>query len=274
MKTINKQMVINLSKRHPFIKKLLFYYYCYLKKDLYPPPLFNYVGGEQFQELGQSYFDFLVNHGGVKPEHKILDIGCGIGRVAFHFIDYLNENAQYEGFDIVKYGPQWCNQKIARKYTVFTFRYVDIYNKEYNKNGKINANEFVFPYESGFFNFAFASSVFTHMLPDAVFQYLKQIQRILVDDGVFFGSFFILNPESEKYMKNSRFNFKRLNENYGVLSEENPEEAIAYNESYLKALFQASGFSIIPPIYYGEWSGRQGLVGGQDFILLKKSSAG
>ncbi|MDM8541020.1 class I SAM-dependent methyltransferase [Desulfococcaceae bacterium HSG9] len=266
-----KQRLIELGKQNKLILRLLFYYYCYLNKDLTPPQLFNYVGGEEFLRLGKGYFDLIKNHGGVKPDHKILDIGCGIGRVALHFIDYLDENGRYNGFDIVKYGPKWCNYKIARKYPGFAFRYVDIYNKEYNKNGTLNADDFIFPYKSNSFNFAFATSVFTHMLPDAVSHYLKQIQRVLVSDGIFLGSFFILNPESEKNMPHSRFNFKLVNKHYGVINKENLEEAIAYQESYLNKIFIASGFSVISPILYGGWSGRQGLVGGQDIILLKKT---
>jgi len=268
-----KQKLIELGKQNKLILRLLFYYYCYVKKDLTPPQMFNYVGGEEFVEIGKGYFNMMKDHGGLKPHHKILDIGSGIGRVAMNFIDYLNEDGQYEGFDIVKYGSRWCNAKIARKHSGFNFRHVNIYNKEYNKKGNVDGENFIFPYSNDFFDFAFATSVFTHMLPDAVRQYFRQIHRVLNQDGVFLGSFFILNAESEKLMSDCKFNFKRVHKNYGVMNVDNPEQAIAYKEEFLEKIFEKVGFSIIPPVYYGGWSGRKGLVSGQDMLFLKKTSA-
>ena len=38
---------------------------------------------------------------GLKPEHRVLDIGCGVGRVALPLTRYLTSGT-YDGFDIVK----------------------------------------------------------------------------------------------------------------------------------------------------------------------------
>lgn len=48
--------------------------------------------------LGQMQFDYLVKHG-LKPEHRMLDIGCGNLRAGWRFIDYLH-TGNYYGIDI------------------------------------------------------------------------------------------------------------------------------------------------------------------------------
>ena len=72
-------------------------------------------------------------------------------------------------------------------------------------------------------------------------------------------------------MPNSRFNFKKLEDPYGVIVEDNPESAIAYEEEFLKKIFSKAGLKIIHPIHYGTWSGRESDVGGQDIIVAEKS---
>ncbi|WP_371785027.1 class I SAM-dependent methyltransferase [Streptosporangium subroseum] len=48
--------------------------------------------------LGQMQFDYLARHG-LKPEHRMLDIGCGNLRAGRLFIDYL-DTGNYYGVDI------------------------------------------------------------------------------------------------------------------------------------------------------------------------------
>src|SRR5271155_5374682 len=47
------------------------------------------VIGGLWDELGQLQFDFMVREG-LKPHHKLLDIGCGSLRGGIHFISYLD----------------------------------------------------------------------------------------------------------------------------------------------------------------------------------------
>jgi len=265
---LNKLM--ELGERIPFLHQGLFKYYCYFNKELIPPQLFNYVGGSEFLKIGKGYFDYMMQFCNVQPNEKISDVGCGIGRVAIHFIDYMNEKGHYEGFDVVKKGVNWCNVKIAKKHPNFSFKHVNIYNKEYNQRGSINADDFIFPYEDSFFDFAFATSVFTHMLPDAVLHYLKEIHRVLKTNGRCLISCFILNEDSKRSMLNSRYNFKKVEDRYGVMVEDNPESAIAYEEEFFEKIFSKAGLNIIHPINYGTWSGREADVGGQDIIVAEK----
>ena len=44
--------------------------------------------------MGKLQFDYLVDHG-LKPDHYLLDAGCGPLRGGVHFIQYLEEGHYY-----------------------------------------------------------------------------------------------------------------------------------------------------------------------------------
>lgn len=47
--------------------------------------------------IGRTYFDFIVRSG-VRPEHHVLDFGCGAGRIGIWLIPYL-QRGHYVGVD-------------------------------------------------------------------------------------------------------------------------------------------------------------------------------
>lgn len=55
------------------------------------------VGG-QWDELGELQLEFMIAQG-LRPEHRLLDVGCGALRAGIRFVDYL-QPAGYYGIDI------------------------------------------------------------------------------------------------------------------------------------------------------------------------------
>lgn len=51
-----------------------------------------------YLDRGQEFLDFLVRYG-MKPEHRLLDLGCGVLRGALYFVPYLNKG-NYVGTEI------------------------------------------------------------------------------------------------------------------------------------------------------------------------------
>jgi len=91
---------------------------------------------------------------------------------------YLHEKGAYDGLDIVKQGVDWCNKHIHRRHPNFNFHHADIYNKQYNPNGKLRATDFRFPFPDDSYDFVFLTSVFTHILVDDVEHYTDEIRRV------------------------------------------------------------------------------------------------
>src|SRR5437867_6142389 len=54
-----------------------------------------------FARSGETLVERLVELGGLRPDSKVLDVGCGIGRLAVPLTRHLGETGSYDGLDIV-----------------------------------------------------------------------------------------------------------------------------------------------------------------------------
>ncbi|MFN2513704.1 MAG: class I SAM-dependent methyltransferase, partial [Pyrinomonadaceae bacterium] len=172
---------------------------------------------------------------------------------------YLSEQGSYLGMDIVKSGVDWCTEKYTSKHANFKFQLIDVYNDLYNPEGKYKAAEYRFPFPDEQFDFVVLNSVFTHMLPAEVENYLSEIARVLRTGGRCLISFFLLNGESLRLVELGRSNIN-LSHKIGparAVSREKPELAIGYDENYVSGLYENCGLKIRQPVSYGSWCGRE-----------------
>ena len=63
------------------------------------------------------------------------------------------------------------------------FAHADIANALYNPGGSVRASDYRFPYEDASFDFAFAISVFTHLVQDDAANYIAEAARVLASGG-------------------------------------------------------------------------------------------
>ncbi len=245
------------------------------RDDLTPPRGLVFVGFGDFKKSGELLLDQIKKTVTLQPCMSILDVGCGIGRLAVPLTRVLNEEGRYEGFDIVKSGIDWCNKNIKSKFPCFNFIHIDLKNDLYNLKTDKEAKNFVFPYNDNQFDLVILTSVFTHMMPEDVKNYLKEIFRVLKKDGKCFVTFFLLNDEIKSSIENrDYFNFPFKYDNYRLMDSSVKEANIAYEEEFLvKDLFSNNKFRV-ERIDYGWWSGksRESSLGYQDTILLSREN--
>ncbi len=258
------------AQRRSALFRFLFMLYCRCGRSPRPPQVLNFVGGKDFDRLGRAHFRNICAIAGATPEDRVLDVGCGMGRVALHFASYLSERGRYAGFDIVQLGVDWCSARIARKHPHFKFTHADVYNKEYNPRGSLDAATFRFPYDDQQFSLVFATSVLTHMLPDAALNYLHEIARVLEPGGRSVVTFFVIDEMSRRSMTAGNLNFQQTDSGYWTTVPDNPEAAIAFEEKQILSMYERAGLEVHLPLHYGDWSGRDGAVGGQDCVLASK----
>ncbi|PWT99346.1 MAG: hypothetical protein C5B53_05475 [Candidatus Melainabacteria bacterium] len=242
--------------------------------DLIPPASLDFVGNGSFKEIGEQFKSIFIEHAGLKPHERVLDVGCGIGRMALPLTKYLDHSGEYVGFDIVKVGIDWCEQNITPRYPNFKFQLLDIYNRSYNPVGTLSAESCKFPYESNYFDFIFLTSVFTHMLPEAMENYLSEIARVLKPEGRCLITYFLLNRDSRALMLTGTpaFQFGSANVPYALASEESPEFAIAFDEDRVRQLYDKFSIELIEPVHYGNWCGRTNFLSFQDIVVARKKS--
>src|SRR5512135_3633735 len=64
---------------------------------------------EDFKQNAEEYLRIYRDVAGLRPDERILDVGCGIGRKTIKLTKYLNKDGIYEGMDIVRSGIEWCS---------------------------------------------------------------------------------------------------------------------------------------------------------------------
>ena len=243
------------------------------RDELTPPRGLVFVGFGDFKKSGEILLDQIRKVINIQPQHYILDVGCGIGRLAVPLTTVLNEEGRYEGFDIVKIGIKWCNKRIKPKFPNFNFIHIDLKNDLYNLNTTREAKNFIFPYKDNEFDLVILTSVFTHMMPEDINNYLKEIYRVLKQGGKCYVTFFLLNDEIKPRIENRNyFNFPFTYDNYRLLDNNVKEANIAYEENFLVNTLINNNKLSVENIYYGWWSGRskENSLSYQDTIILSK----
>ncbi|HVF50857.1 MAG TPA: class I SAM-dependent methyltransferase, partial [Pyrinomonadaceae bacterium] len=128
------------------------------------------------------------------------------------------------------------------------------------------------PFPDRHFDFVVLNSVFTHMLPDDVENYLSEIARVLKVGGRCLISFFLLNEESSALIESGRSTLL-LRHQFGpcrALDPDTPELATGYEMAFVSALYEKNGLHIRQPIHYGSWCGREDFLSYQDLVLGDK----
>jgi SAM-dependent methyltransferase len=246
------------------------------KNTLVPPPELMHDGPQSYKEFKQNGDEFLrhyVTLCDLKPHEHMLDVGSGIGRKTLPLVGYLNERGRYDGLELVKSGVEWCREKYTTRYPNFRFHLIDVHNALYNPAGRYKATEYRFPFEDEQFDFVVLNSVFTHMVPEEVENYLREIARVLKTGGRCLISFFLLNQESLRLIEMGKSSFPLRYKIGPALAqfEATPEAAIGYYEEFVNDLYKQCGLMIRKPIYYGWWCGRERFLSCQDQIVAFKN---
>ncbi|MGY5128345.1 class I SAM-dependent methyltransferase [Streptomyces nigrescens] len=127
---------------------------------------------ERWLALGEMQFDYLAEHG-LKPGHRMLDIGCGNLRAGWRFIAYLDAG-NYYGIDI---SPDIL---ISAKQTLTTYELQDkLPHLTITQDLKL---DFL---PSAHFDVVHAHSVFSHSPLDVIDECLAHVGRILAPGGFF-----------------------------------------------------------------------------------------
>jgi SAM-dependent methyltransferase len=194
---------------------------------------------------------------GLQPEHRVLDVGSGIGNLALGLIGYLRGG--YDGVEIHKEAVEWCQRAITPHHPQFRFHRADIVSRAYNPHGGVPAGAYRFPFPDHSFDFILLASVFTHMLPDQVEHYMAEIARLLKPGGVCVASYFLLNDESRAGVEAGRsFMTFDVPHTSGVCRLHNqavPEAAVAFEETFVRAIHQRVGLRVRDLRRGGWWSG-------------------
>jgi SAM-dependent methyltransferase len=188
---------------------------------------------------------------------------------------YLAPGSRYEGFDINPVGVRWCRETITPRHPNFRFQLADVHNAYYNPAGSQRAADYVFPFDDASFDFVFLGSVFTHMVPEEVDNYLGQIARVLRPGGRVLATFFLLDEVAEAGIGAGRavYDFRFARDGHRVVDADDPEYAVAFREWDVLDMVARHGLELLPPVHHGGWSGRRGTESFQDIVVAARPGA-
>lgn len=230
-----------------------------------------FVSVEHFLNSSFQNFGELLRFTGIHPGSRVLDYGCGHGRIAIPLSAFLNApHGRYRGVDT----DGACigrNQEVFADYANFSFEHVNLFSTMYNKDGSkfetLAGKDF-----GGPFDLAFLFSVFTHILPEDCDLLLETLCAQLTPDGELFSSWFLLNEDTERAIKAGETS-RKFSVEYGAARIDHPkvpEGAVAYYEADVLDRFARAGLVDVR-IIYGDWRGKQGNKVWQDIIVAKVS---
>lgn len=235
---------------------------------------------EEWFRWGEEWSMLLRVYGQIRRDSSILEIGCGLGRIAFPLRFILSSEGSYDGFDIRRNKIAFLERNFHKAYPNFRFVWANIHNTYYNPQGSIKSLDFRFPYSDATFDIVYAASVFTHMLPDTTAHYFRETARVLKPGGRALFSFFLLDNYRPGQPRpfgfaNPAFNFDHSFDNYGdtfaTVVPSNPEQMTAYRLELLERFAADAGLSLAQAPLPGIWSGTVDTwVSTQDLVVFSK----
>src|SRR5215471_8692344 len=199
---------------------------------------------ELFVRSGEQTLNEIVDLCGLPADSRVLEIGCGCGRLSRAFAGYLSLEGRYEGFDVARVLIEWCRQQLEPQLPNFRFSWADVRAGGHNPEGAISGAAFRFPFSDGRFDLAIACSVFTHMLPDEIENYVAKVFRVLKTGGRCFMSVFLFDRER-------------------------PDEGIACRKDWFLELIEGNGFRV-DAVQGGNWRRIRSYRISQDYVVARK----
>lgn len=135
------------------------------------------VGG-LWEEMGRLQLEFLRSRG-LRPSHRLLDLGCGSLRAGAHLIPYL-EPGNYWGVDI---SPELLEAGWGE------LAALGLQHRQ-PRAQLVALADFEFASLGTQFDYCIATSVFTHMTLNRIRRCLARLAGTLAPGGMFYATFF------------------------------------------------------------------------------------
>lgn len=239
-----------------------------------PPHEQVFVGDGDFRAVGAEFLRYCVELGGLQPGDRVVDIGCGIGRLAVPLTQYLDpDTGSYDGLDPVVAGIAWCSAHITPAYPRFRFHHHDVRHPLYHPTGAIDSETMTLPFGDGAFDFATMISLITHLSASEVRRLMAETARVLAPGGTLLVTAFVIPGAGAPKSVDPRLAFARAGEGPEWHADPDaPMSAVAFDEGFIEAVAADSGLSLRAK-HPGSWSGRPSGNFQDLFIVEKKGGA-
>jgi SAM-dependent methyltransferase len=248
-------------------------------EDLLVPPREVWIGPDDsishyFRWIWE-YLAYLTLLTDLRRTHRVLELGCGHGRVGRGLLEYLRSPGGYVGLDVDARRIADAQERIERRWPNFQFVHADVFNRQYNPGGTQHAAAYRFPFDDASFDVVFAASLLTHLLPAEARNYFRECGRVLKPEG-----YCLISGIALDYYRGPGTPTSRMYEvdhplpgypGVAVRDADNPDVLIGYSVETIRALAEGSGLSLTRVIP-GLWSeGTDWAVNEHDLFLFRRT---
>ncbi|MEY2532938.1 MAG: hypothetical protein QOF29_848 [bacterium] len=214
---------------------------------LVPPRRLQVTADGDFVGTGDEFLSHLVSLCGLRPEHRVLDVGCGVGRLARPLAGFLSIDGAYDGLDVDADGIAWCRRRYHHL-PHFHFTHADLRSPRSNPAGAGDPLAFRFPYADGAFDVVVMLSVLAHMTPDEALHELGEARRVLAPGGRLLATLYVAVADAS------------------ADASPPPEGVTVVEEEWLLETLRAAGLDLVA-LHPGRWSGREDGMSVQDVVV-------
>jgi SAM-dependent methyltransferase len=194
---------------------------------------------------------------------RVLDFGCGCGRIGRQLIQQRPRPRRYLGIDLHRGMIEWCRANLAPAADGFEFVHHDVFQPSFNPGAEKPAT-LPFPAEDHAFTLVEATSVFTHLTLSAAVHYLSEVARVLAPSGFLHATWFLFDKDE----------YPMLTEVQNALytNEYDLSSAVIFDRAWVRRTAAEAGLTIVaiqaPAIRNFHWRvimqpGREGLEGAE-----------
>jgi SAM-dependent methyltransferase len=240
------------------------------RDPLVPPRRIRRVGHADFASSGDALLGHLVTLGGLQPAERVLDVRCGWGVAARPLAGYLDADGRYDGFDVDREAIGWCRRRY-RRHPNLRFTVADVHDRHFNPGGRYSAAEYRFAHADASVDVVLMASVLTRLLEAEAEHHLAEAARVLAPGGRVLAGVFLLDDDSRAAIAEGRAGLPFLDpgQHVAVLSEELPDEAVAYDTRWLQERLADGGLELAT-VQQGSWSGREDAGSFEDLVVARR----
>jgi len=189
---------------------------------------------DYFLKTAELEAERLLARLGCTTHSKVLEIGCGAGRLPIGILRKIGE-IEYVGLDVLPDRIEWCRKYISGPHPSFQFRHLNVYSERYNTNGKPIDGSFRFDYPSDYFDIVYLYGVVINMTEEHTRIYLRDIRRLVKPTGRVF-----ISASVEENVPKVTVNPP------GYLGFEfsGPLNHVLYERNYFRSILEESGLKI------------------------------